>query len=233
VPLVVACVGLRHLLLPRLECCVWVSVLQGNNRAGNSGLVWSGSFVSLPLPLTTSRMLPKNRRPNCTKCKLTKPSDNEPHGAKKQQQQQEEHPNVSVSVSAYLCNCVGLVISSPKQKFNYGAGKAEKAFRQIGKDRRPKTERRSPVAGLWFIISIVALVGKQSNDRRNRRRFPSLSTSVRFYCFRTSPSVRLPADILLYISGVSSIFPVFIWFIRFAVLFCSPRSPQINKYIVR
>jgi len=105
VPLVVACVGLRHLLLPRLECCVWVSVLQGNNRAGNSGLVWSGSFVSLPLPLTTSRMLPKNRRPNCTKCKLTKPSDNEPHGAKKQQQQ-EEHPNVSVSVSAYLYNCV-------------------------------------------------------------------------------------------------------------------------------
>jgi len=85
--------------------CVWVSVLQGNNRAGNSGLVWSGSFVSLPLPLTTSRMLPKNRRSNCTKCKLTKPSDNEPHGAKKQQQQ-EEHPNVSVSVSAYLCNCV-------------------------------------------------------------------------------------------------------------------------------
>jgi len=113
------------------------------------------------------------------------------------------------------------------------SGKSISTNWQNTEDRRPKTEQRSPVAGLWFIISIVALVGKQSNDRRNRRRFPSLSTSVRFYCFRTSPSVRLPADILLYISGVSSIFPVFIWFIRFAVLFWSPRSPQINKYIVR
>lgn len=68
---------------------------------------------------------------------------------------------------------------------------------------------------------------------------PSLaSTSVCFYCFRTSPLVELvfrsgrdrsstpAADILLYISGISfEFFRSLYDFIRFVALFCSAHSP--------